>query len=84
MSKTFRSVDRTVRRFANAVTGKGWKTDKERRQSKAARRQKQLDKIYSGAEMPDPEEIQRTERRKQAQRRGSRASTILTDRETLG
>lgn len=76
----------TVQRFANASMFKGFKSNSELRQEKRHKRQVALDKIYSSAEMPDPEELRRKERRKAAGKRGSRVKNILTDddRETLG
>ena len=74
----------TVKRFANASMGKGYQTKKEKRAKDAAKEQARLDKIYSGAQLPDEEEIARNERRKTAKRRGSRVSTVLTDEDTLG
>lgn len=74
----------TVKRLANVSRGKGYMTKKERKAKEAAKRQAGLDEIYRGAEMPDEEVIARNERRKSARRRGSRVSTVLTDRETLG
>jgi transposase len=77
-------LENTGKRFVNASLGRGYKTNEERRQEKRMKRQAALDKIYTGAEMPDPEAERRKGRKKAAMRRGSRASTILTDRETLG
>lgn len=75
----------TVKRLANASLGRGFMTRKEKRAKDAAKEQARLDAIYSGAQMPDEEEIARNERRKAAKRRGSRVSTILTtDEDTLG
>lgn len=74
----------TVKRAANASLGRGYKTNRERREGKAAKEQARLDAIYSGAELPDEELIRRNERRKAAKRRGSRISTVLTDEDTLG
>jgi hypothetical protein len=74
----------TVQRFVNASVGKGFKSNKERRMEREAKHQSALDRLYSAAHMPDEQELRREEGRKAARRRGSRASTILTDRETLG
>lgn len=75
----------TVKRLANASMGRGYKTNREIRQERQMKRQQALDKIYQGAEMPDPEELKRRERRKAAKKRGSRVSTVLTENEdTLG
>jgi len=73
----------TVKRTWNTHLGKGFKTDSERQQQKQMKRQGRLNKIYQSAEMPDPEDELRSARRRAAGRRGSRASTILTD-DTLG
>jgi hypothetical protein len=69
----------TGKRLWNVGRGKGYKTNKEIRQEKQMKRQQSLDKIYQGAEMPDPEQLRRTERRKAAKRRGSRVETVLTE-----
>lgn len=75
----------TMKRLASASVGRGYMTGRERRAKSAAKEQARLDKVYSGAQIPDEEEIARNERRKAARRRGSRVSTILTsDEETLG
>ena len=72
----------TFKRAANFAVGRGYSTKKERHAKRMAAEKGRLDAIYAGADMPD-EEVQRREaRRRQAGRRGSRASTILTD--TLG
>ena len=73
----------TGKRFINASLGRGYKTNKERRLSKQANRQKRIDKIYAAAEMPDEELIRRNERRKAAARRGSRQRNVLTYEEDL-
>lgn len=46
--------------------------------SKSEKRQMRLDKMYAGAALPDEEIIRRNERRKAAQRRGSRVRNVLT------
>lgn len=74
----------TVKRFANASMGKGYMTNRERRQKRAAKVQAAKDEIFQNAEMPDEEVIRRNERRKAASRQGSRANTILTNRDSLG
>jgi len=74
----------TMKRMANASLGRGYETNREKKQKKAAKHQAALDRVYTGAQIPDPEEIKRKEKRKSARRRGSRADTILTDQETLG
>jgi len=74
----------TVKRLVNVSTGRGYKTNRERRAEKENKRQAAVDAVYSSALLPDEEEVRRNERRKQAKRRGSRASTVLTDQDTLG
>ena len=74
----------TAKRMVNFSLGRGYKTNEERRAERRAKEQERLNRIYEGAELPDEELIARNERRKAAMRRGSRVSTILTDRETLG
>lgn len=74
----------TVKRTVNVSLGRGYMTNEERRQKKAAQRQAGLDKIYASAEMPDEEVIRRNERRKAAARRGSRQRNVLTDGDMLG
>lgn len=69
----------TVKRSMNLSLGKGYKTNKERKQEKQAKRQAGLDEVFASAQMPDEEEVRRKERRKAARRKGSRAETILTD-----
>jgi len=74
----------TGKRLFNLGIGKGYKTNTERRQEAEAKEQAHLDKIYSSAPIPDDEAIKRNERRKAAMRAGSRASTVLTERDKLG
>lgn len=74
----------TGKRLWNFSTGKGYKTNKERRMERQAKSQKRLDKIYAEADMPDEEVIRRNERRKAAARRGSRQRNVLTDGDQLG
>lgn len=74
----------TGKRLINASIGRGYKTNRERRQEKQAKHQAKLDAIYASAEMPDEEIIRRNERRKAAARRGSRQRNVLTDEDTLG
>lgn len=74
----------TAKRIGNAVTGRGYMTNDERRKKRAAKVTKAKNKMFSEAVMPDEEDIRRVERRKAAKRKGARASTILTDRQTLG
>ncbi len=74
----------TGKRLWNFSTGKGYKTNKERREERKAKAQKALDKVYAGAEMPDEEVIRRNERRKAAARRGSRQRNVMTDEDMLG
>ena len=74
----------TVRRMGNASIGRGYQTSGERKRKEAAKVQNALDEVYSGAEVPDDEQLKRTERRKAAKRQGSRANTILTNNDQLG
>lgn len=74
----------TVRRLANASRGKGYMTKGERKRRDEAKAQDVKDKMFASARIPDAEEIKRNERRRQAKRAGSRASTVLTDQGTLG
>lgn len=74
----------TVKRIVNVSIGKGYKTNRERRQEKAGKAQAVKDRMFAAAELPDEEAIRRNERRKAAKRRGSRVSTVLTDQDTLG
>lgn len=74
----------TGKRLWNFHTGKGYKTNDERKAERKAKTQKALDKVYAGAQMPDEEVIRRNERRKAAQRRGSRQRNVLTDEDSLG
>lgn len=74
----------TVKRVSNAVVGRGYMTNDERRQKKKAKVTAGKNKMFQNAALPDEEDIRRVERRKAAARRGSRAQTILTDRDTLG
>jgi 3-phosphoglycerate kinase len=77
-------LSNTALRLHNFGVAKGYKTNKEIKQEKAAKQQKKLDKVYSDVSLPDDELIQRNARRKAAKRQGSRANTVLTDRQTLG
>lgn len=77
-------LSNTFRRLGNLSMGRGYKTSGEAKREKAAKAQTVLDKIYTGADVPDPELLKRNERRKAAQRQGSRASTILTNNDQLG
>ena len=74
----------TAKRIGNVATGRGYMTNDERRQKKAAKVTKGKNKMFQNAVMPDEEDIRRVERRKAAKRRGSRASTVMTDRDRLG
>ncbi len=74
----------TAKRMTNAMTGKGYMTNQERADKKKAKIKAGKDKQYQNAALPDEEDIRRVERRKAAKRRGSRAQTVLTDRDTLG
>jgi len=74
----------TAKRLANASLGRGYATNDERRQKKKAKIKAGKDKMFQNAAMPDEEDIRRVERRKAARRRGSRANTVMTNRDTLG
>lgn len=69
----------TAKRAVSFAKGKGYTTGAERQAKAEAAEQARLDAIYAGAELPDEEEVGREARRRQARRKGSRASTILTD-----
>ncbi len=73
------AIIKQQKRATNLILGRGYKTNTERRHEKAAKRQQALDQVFASAQMPDEEEVRRTERRKAARRKGSRAETILTD-----
>lgn len=69
----------------NASLGRGWKTTKEIKRRKYEKSTEyKRNKMFREAMMPDEEVLRVEERKKAGFRRGSRASTILTDRETLG
>lgn len=73
----------TFKRVMSFSKGSGYETHGEsdiRRGGPKTR----ADKIYGGAALPDEDDLARMARRRQSMRRGSRASTILTDQETLG
>jgi hypothetical protein len=74
----------TVKRFANASMFKGYKTNREIKQEKAAKIKAGKDEQYANAQIPDEEQIKRNERRKAAKRQGSRANTVLTNPDRLG
>ncbi len=75
----------TGKRLTNFGLGRGYATNEENREKKKAKIKAGKDKMFQSAALPDEEEIRRVERRKAARRRGSRAKTILTDRDdTLG
>lgn len=74
----------TGKRLWNLGTGKGYKTNREIRMEKEAKVQAAKDKMFASAMVPDDEAIKRNERRKAARRRGSRASTVLTENDRLG
>jgi len=77
----------TAKRLINVSqpwNNRGYETNKEHREKKAAKKQKVLDEVYAGAQMPDEEQIARNERRKAAARRGSRQRNVLTDEDSLG
>jgi hypothetical protein len=77
-------LNNTVKRLTNASLGRGYMTNTEKREKAKAKVTSRKNKMFQSAVMPDEEDIRRVERRKAAARRGSRASTVLTDRETLG
>lgn len=70
-----------VERTMNWTTGKGFVDNEEKKEIKKAEEQARLDKIYTGAQMPDDESIRRSSRRKAALRKGSRQRNVLTDDE---
>lgn len=74
----------TAKRSFNLGIGRGYKTNEERRQSKRDKITKRKNKMFADSQLPDEEEIRRVERRKSAKRQGSRAQTVMTDRESLG
>lgn len=74
----------TGKRLTNMAVGRGYATNEERRKKKAAKVKAGKDKMFQDATMPDEEDIRRVERRKAARRRGSRANTVLTERDQLG
>ena len=76
-------LENTVKRTGNLLTGKGYMTNKERKQARESKAQAEKDKMFASAEIPDSEAIKRNERRKAAKRVGSRVSTVLTE-DTLG
>jgi hypothetical protein len=69
----------TAKRMMSFSKGKGYTTGAERQAKAEGKEQARLDAIYASADLPDEEEVGREARRRQARRRGSRASTILTD-----
>lgn len=77
-------LNNTFKRATNFGLGRGYMTNQERRDKKKAKVKAGKDKMFQNAVMPDEEDIRRVERRKAARRSGSRASTVLTERETLG
>ena len=74
----------TMKRATNLGLGRGYATNEERRQKKLGKITKAKNKMFASAALPDEEEIRRVERRKSAKRRGSRAQTVMTDRQSLG
>jgi hypothetical protein len=77
-------VDKMVRRTVRWFGGHGFMTQGEKKQKDKAQWQDKQNKIFQGVPMPDPEELKREQRKKAAGRKGSRASTVLTNRDTLG
>lgn len=74
----------TMKRGFNFGLGRGYKTNEERREEKRGKITAAKNKMFASAALPDEEEIRRVERRKSAKRRGSRAQTVMTERETMG
>lgn len=69
----------------NVFRGKGFKTREQIRMEKAGEITSQKNKIFASAGAPPDEvEIARTERRRAARRRGSRAQTVLSGGDRLG
>ena len=73
----------TFKRIMSFSKGSGYETHTESDIRRGGPK-KRADAIYGAAAIPDEDELARQARRRQARRRGSRASTILTDQETLG
>jgi TnpA family transposase len=74
----------TFKRATNLGLGRGYMTNEERREKKRGKITAAKNKMFASAQLPDEEEIRRVERRKSAKRRGSRAKTVMTERESLG
>lgn len=74
----------TMKRGFNFGLGRGYATNEERREKARGKITAAKNKMFASAELPDEEEIRRVERRKSAKRKGSRAQTVMTDRESLG
>lgn len=74
----------TAKRLTNAAVGRGYMTNQERADKKKAKVKAKKDKMFQSAKLPDEADIKLVERRKAAARKGARAQTVLTDRETLG
>ena len=74
----------TAKRSWNLGVGRCYKTNEERREKARSKITKAKNKMFANASLPDEEEIRRVERRKSAKRQGSRAQTVMTDRESLG
>ena len=75
----------TVSRIYGVGIGRGYRTSGEEKREKKVKKQAKVDKIYAGANViPDEEVIKRNARRKAAGRQGSRASTVMTNQDTLG
>ena len=72
----------TFRRLGNfALTGE-YVTSADTRKKQAAAEREAKNRLFARPEVPDEEELARINRRRTAQRRGSRLETVLTD--TLG
>lgn len=74
----------TMKRATNLGLGRGYATNEERREKARGKITAAKNKMFASSQLPDEEEIRRVERRKSAKRKGSRAQTVMTDRESLG
>ena len=73
----------TFKRIMSFSKGSGYETHQESDIRRGGPK-KRADELYASAAMPDEDDLTRQARRRQARRRGSRASTILTDQDSLG
>lgn len=76
-------LQNTMKRTLSFSKGSGYETHQESDIRRGGPK-KRADKLYSTAALPDEDDLSRQAKRRQARRRGSRASTILTDQDTLG